>query len=305
MKKREVKNIAASVKQRLLTLSRECGEEFNLLLIRYGIERFLYRLSQSEHADSFVLKGASLFHFCADASHRPTRDIDLLSRGSSDPARLKEFFEQVAGLEMGDDGMTFDPSSIYTEPIRREEEYEGVRVHLKGRLGTARLSLQIDVGFGDAVTPRPRKRLLRGLLDFEPPQMRIYPWETVIAEKYQAMVDLGMTNSRMKDFFDLRHIAREFEFEGKILSKAIQATFRRRKTDLPEGCPLALTLKFTQDPAVGARWRAFLQRSKLRGPVPDLASVADEIWAFLRPVTEALLAQSSFEKAWNPGGPWR
>lgn len=305
MKKRQPKDVAASVKNRLLTLARESREEFNLLLIRYGIERFLYRLSQSEHADSFVLKGAILFHLWARAPHRPTRDVDLLSSGSSDLARMETVVREVCRQKVADDGLTFDPASVNAERIQEEEEYEGIRVHLDGRLGNARIRLQIDVGFGDAVTPRPVKRDLPCILDFDAPRLRIYPWETVVAEKFQAMVELGMTNSRMKDFFDLRYMAKEFEFGGSTLSKAIHATFERRKTDVPDGLPVALSKKFTEDATVQSRWTAFLRRSRLQANDLVLSRVADEIWAFLKPVTEALLAKSEFDKTWKPGGPWR
>ncbi len=302
---RQRKNVAASVKQRLLNLSRESGEEFNLVLIRYGIERMLYRLSQSAHADDFVLKGAMLFHLFADAAHRPTRDVDLLSRGEPDLDRFQSIFVALCKMDVEDDGLEFNARSVRAARIRDDAEYEGIRVQIVGRLETARITLQIDIGFGDAITPRPRKQVIPGLLDFPPPRLRIYPWETVVAEKYQAMVELGMTNSRMKDFFDLQHLANRFEFDGVKLSKAIQATFKRRNTDLPETIPIALTPKFTEDAAVRTKWTAFLRRSRLDDSAFQLKAIAEAIWRFLEPINSSLRSPACFDKKWQPGGPWR
>ncbi len=300
-----IKNVAASVRQRLLNLSRERVEEFNLLLIRYGIERFLYRLSQSADADGFVLKGAILFHLCGRASHRPTRDVDLLARGSADPVQAADLIRRVCLTDVEDDGMAFDPDSVRAERMREEEEYQGVRVRVAARLGTAQIDLQIDIGFGDAVTPRPTKKTLPCLLDFAPPRLRVCPWETVVAEKCQALVDLGMTNSRMKDFFDLRYMAREFAFDGKQLARAIEATFRRRHTELPSDRPPGLAARFAADDVVQDRWKAFLRRSRLEDAGLGLQETTDEIWGFLQPVTHAVKAGVAFAKRWEPGGPWR
>lgn len=189
--------------------------------------------------------------------------------------------------------------------IRDDAEYEGIRVHIAGRLGSARIQLQIDIGFGDAVTPRAQKRDIPCLLDFPAPCLRIYPWETVVAEKYQALVELGMANSRMKDFFDLRHLAKKFEFDGTTLAEAIQATFERRKTQLPEYIPVALTPVYTEDEVISSRWTAFLRRSRLEDTKLSLREVAEDIWRFLEPVTSSGRIESGFHQAWHPGGPWR
>lgn len=305
MTKGPIKDVPASIRQRLLNLARESGQEFNLLLIRYGIERFLYRLSQSQHADVFVLKGAILFHLWGGAPHRPTRDVDLLGRGAPDLDRMATVIREVCRQEVADDGLFFDEESVQAERIREDEEYLGIRIRLEGHLGTAHVPVQIDIGFGDAVNPRPRKRELPCLLDSAPPRLRIYPWETVVAEKYQALVELGMTNSRMKDFFDLRYMARQLEFEGGVLSVAIRSTFERRKTALPESLPVAMTPSFTQDPTTLARWVAFLRRSRLEDSDLDLQLVADEIWSFVGPITESILDDNTLDRKWRPGGPWR
>ena len=305
MNKRQPKDVSASVKARLLNLARESGEEFNLLLIRYGIERLLYRLSQSEYGDVFVLKGAILFQLWAKAPHRPTRDVDLMSSGPSDISRMEDIIRQVTLEDVADDGLSFDKSSVQAERIKEDQEYEGIRVHLEARLGTARIHLQIDIGFGDAITPRPRKRVVPCILDFAPPRLSVYPWETVVSEKYQALIELGMTNSRMKDLFDLQYMAREMEFDGASLSKAVRATFERRKTDLPTTLPVALSPKFTEDSTVRKRWSAFLHRSRLLESEFNLARTADEIWTFLKPVTDSLLSKGALDKKWEQGGPWQ
>ncbi len=305
MKKRQPKDVPASVKNRLLNLARESGEEFNLLLIRYSIERFLYRLSQSEYGGTFVLKGAILFHLWAKAPHRPTRNVDLMSSGPSDISRMEDIIRQVALEDVADDGLSFDESSVQAERLKEDQEYEGIRVHLGASLGTARIHLQIDIDFGDAITPRPRKRVVPCILDFASPRLSVYPWETVVSEKYQALIELGMTNSRMKDFFDLQYMAREMEFDGASLSKAIRATFDRRKTDLPTTLPVALSSKFTEDSTVRKRWSAFLRRSRLLESKFNLARTADEIWSFLKPVTDSLLSKVTLDKKWKQGGPWQ
>jgi len=297
------KNVSVSVKQRLLNLASERGDEFNLVLIRYGIERFLYRLSLSEHTDAFVLKGAMLFHLFGEATHRPTRDVDLLGSGTPDIGHMQDIFAGVCILDVEDDGLTFDEKSIRAHHIRDDAEYEGIRLHVVGNLEKAKISLQIDIGFGDAVTPSPRKRKIPCLLEFPAPRLLIYPWETVVAEKYQALVELGMANSRMKDFYDLQHMANKFEFDGLKLSKAIRATFERRNTELPKLIPSGLSPSFTTDETVGTRWSAFLRRSRLEDS--SIEQVAEEIWQFLEQVTSSLRTHSRFDKTWQPGGPWR
>jgi len=303
--KGDPKNIAASVKQRLLNLARNTGEEFNLVLIRYGIERFLYRLSQSEHANTFVLKGAMLFHLFAEAPHRPTRDVDLLGRGEPDVDRMRNIFASVCDVDVADDGLLFDANSVRAERIRDDAEYEGIRLQVLGHLQRARIPLQIDIGFGDAITPTPKKRDVPCLLNYPAPRLRIYPWETVVAEKYQALVELGMTNSRMKDFFDLDYMANSFEFDGLTLSKAIASTFNRRNTELPDATPTALTVKFTEDETVQSRWSAFLRRSRLKEDHVRLQHIAEAIWRFLQPVNSSLRSGARFDKTWQPQGPWR
>ena len=197
------KNISASVKARLQNVAAIRGEDFNLLLLRYGIERLLFRLSQSPHADRFLLKGAMLFVVWDEKTHRPTRDLDLLGFGSTDKAELIQVFAAVAAVPVVDDGIVFDPKSVQAADIREDDAYGGVRIRLLGKLGTAEVPVQIDVGAGDVVTPAPERATFPALLDFPAPQIRTYPVYTVVAEKFEAMVKLGIANTRMKDFHDI------------------------------------------------------------------------------------------------------
>ncbi len=242
MTKRNSKSMSISVKSRLLNLSRQQHEEFNLLLIRYGIERLLYRISRTDHRNSFVLKGAILFHLFTEAPHRATKDVDLLGVGSPDPARMESCFREIVKVPVIDDGLQFDADSVHATRIKEGRDYEGIRVSMLVHLGSARIQLHVDIGFGDAITPRPKKHRLPCILDFEKPEMAVYPWETVVAEKFQAVVAFGMTNSRMKDFYDLYFTAREMSFDGLVLSQAIRATFERRNTILPLQTPLLLLM---------------------------------------------------------------
>ena len=208
------RNLAASARQRLLNLSKTSGTDYNQLLIRYGIERLLYRLGGSGHADEFILKGAMLFALWEGSPHRPTQDVDLLGFGDRSLDRVSSVFRDLCALAVEDDGWTFDPATVEAEDIRTVDEYGGVRIHLTVMLGSARIRVQVDIGFGDAVTPPASIAAYPSLFGFPSPQLRVYPRETVVAEKVEAIVKLGLLNSRFKDYFDLRHLADHFEFDG-------------------------------------------------------------------------------------------
>lgn len=207
-------------------------------------------------------------------------------------------------LPVEDDGLTFLAETVHARPIREQQEYGGIRVLLQALLGTARLRVQADVGFGDVVTPSAQEANFPTLLDLSSPHLRIYPRETVVAEKFEAMVRLGITNTRMKDFYDLLILAREFAFDGRTLAAAISATFARRGTPIPESAPLALSDEFANDPRKQAEWHGFLTRSKLTLDTPTLPMVIEELGAFLLPLVETLAAHREFERHWLPGGPW-
>jgi predicted nucleotidyltransferase component of viral defense system len=211
---KEPKDVGASVRARLLGLARERKEDFQLVLTRYANERLLFRLAQSPHASRFVLKGAALFTVWTGEPHRATRDIDLLGFGDPSEEALRSLFAEVLALEVAEDGVQFDLGSMTVGPIREDQEYGGVRIVLGAQLTSAKVRLQIDVGFGDAITPDAVVVSLPALLDFPAPRLRAYPRETVVAEKTEAMVKLGLANSRMKDFYDLVILSRMFEFLG-------------------------------------------------------------------------------------------
>lgn len=301
---RRITNLAASVRQKLLNVSRERGEVFEYVLSRYGTERLLYRISQSKYANQFVLKGAMLFQLWSNQLHRPTQDLDLLGHGKSSPERMAKILAELCELKVDDDGLVFDPKSIAVEQIKEDDEYQGVRAKLTAYLENARIRLQVDVGFGDAINPPPQEIDYPTLLDQAAPRIRSYPKETVVAEKYQAMVMLGMANSRTKDFFDLWTLATQFEFEGDALTVAIHATFERRQTDIPTSAPLALTATFSEDGNKAKQWSAFLLRGNLQKQNLALSEVVELLHKFLMPPTRAIARKEEFKESWKPLGPW-
>ena len=298
------KNVAHSVRERLLNLSRQTGEDFQLLLTRYAVERFLFRLARSKHADAFILKGAMLFALWTGEMHRPTRDVDLLGFGDSGEERLREAFLDVCAVDGGPDGLAFDPASVVIEAIREDQEYDGQRAIIRVTLGQARIDLQVDVGFGDAVTPAAEEVQYPTLLEMESPKLRAYPRDTVVAEKLEAIVKLGLANSRMKDYFDLLILARTFDFKGQGLANAVAATFRRRRTEIPSKVPLGLSEAFATDDSKLKQWNAFLKRSELDTGDGGLRQVVNVLVEFLWPVLQAAKGNESFPRTWMAGGPW-
>ncbi len=289
---------AASLLARLLERAKQQGEDYSLLLNRFGLERLLARLARSRHADRFLLKGAMLFTLWYDQPHRPTRDADLLAYGSDDVADLLATFREIAAIEL-DDGIVFDTDSVRADPIREDTVYGGTRLRLIGRIGTTRCSLQVDVGFGDAVTPEPQRVAYPVLLPgFEAPRLRVYPVYTVIAEKYHAMVVLGAANSRMKDFHDIATIAQRTELDGATLATAIAATFARRGTALPETPPLALTSAFADEPSKQRQWGAFVSRNRLNERA--LSDVVGLLYLVLWPASQVAAAGSHATARWVP-----
>jgi len=271
--------IAASVHARLLAGAKERGEDFNLTLNRYAVERFLYRLSISPAREYYWLKGALLFDFWFDVPHRPTRDADFLGFGPVDARTLTATLREIC-IIAADDGMTFDPASINIEEIREDARYGGLRVRLLGRLGNARCSIQLDVAYGDAVTPGPEEIDYPTLLADQPaPRLRAYPRATVVAEKLEAIVSLGIANTRMKDYFDLRALAREKTLNTDLLASAIAATFARRQTPLPTSLPLGLSDEFAQDATKRTQWKAFLGKNRLE--VSTLDEMVTEVREFV------------------------
>lgn len=256
-------NMAASVRTRLLGIAKTQESDFNQVLVRFALERILYRLSQSEHARRFLLKGALLFTLWYDMPHRATRDADLLGFGASDLESVAQVFREIAAISVND-GIVFDPASVAAEEIRKEAGYGGVRVTIAGELAKARCKTQIDVGFGDAVTPGPVDSVYPVLLnDLPAPRLRVYPTYTVVAEKLHAIALLGMTNSRVKDYFDLSVLLERETLDADLLAQAIKATFERRGMAAPTELPVGLTDEFAHDTSRQALWQSFVKKNEL------------------------------------------
>lgn len=299
------RNMPHSVHNRLLALARSRGEELTPLLTRYALERLLYRLSLSPYREDFVLKGAMLFRIWTAQPHRPTRDLDLLGFGENSIERMMTVFRDLCASDVEDDGLRFDSDSVRCTVLKPDEEYEGVRVRLQSSLGKVPITLHVDVGFGDAVTPGPVEATYPTLLDQPVPRLRTYPRETVVAEKLEAMVKLGLTNSRMKDFYDLWMLSRLFAFDGHTLTAAIRATFDRRRTPIPDEAPLALSPAFAADAAKRAQWQGFVRRGRLIETPPDFRAVIAELRAFLEPPLRGAKGGLPFAEQWTPGVSWQ
>lgn len=283
-------NLAASVRARLLNVAKAQGVDFNQVLVRFALERILYRMSQSEHADRFLLKGALLFTLWYDMPHRATRDADLLGFGASDLASVAQTFRNIAGIAV-DDGIVFDPASVIAEEIRKDAGYAGARILIDAELARARCKTQIDIGFGDAVTPGPVDSTYPVLLaDLPAPRLRTYPVYTVIAEKLHAIALLGMVNSRMKDYLDLSVLLARETLDAATLAQAIAATFLRRGMKLPDVLPIGLSDEFAHDASRQSLWQVFLRKNGL-DPEP-LPAVVDRLRATLVPALNQAASSS-------------
>jgi predicted nucleotidyltransferase component of viral defense system len=298
-------NIAASVRQRLLNLSKASGVDYNQLLIRYAIERLLYRLSRSRHRENFVLKGAMLFVIWEGSPHRPTQDVDLLGFGDRSPDHIASVFRELCETAVEDDGIIFATKTVEAEEIRTTDEYGGVRVRFTASLGGAAIRVQADVGFGDAITPASPESNYPTLLPNQPaPHLRVYPRETVVAEKLEAIAKLGMLNTRFKDYYDLRYLAERFEFDGPVLVAAIAATFERRGTLLPTALPAGLSAAFATDQVKQTQWAAFRRRQPADQKLPDLPDVIAEINRFVESPLLAVGERQPFARKWNVALGW-
>jgi hypothetical protein len=304
VKSKTPKNIAASLRAKLLDRARERKEDFQFMLGRWVAERFLYRLGESDQREVFVLKGATLFLVWQGKLLRPTRDIDLLGYGSVQVRSVVESIRQICSIK-ADDGIVFDLAGVTGEEIREDADYGGVRVHVPATLDGAKTQLQVDVGFGDAVDPAPEETAFPVMLEMESPRIKTYPPEVVIAEKLQAMVHLGIANSRMKDFFDIWMLSRVQTFLMSRLGRAVEATFARRKTPLPSERPSALTGAFLNDKGKITQWKAFLSRMQLPKDLAELGDVGETVAGFLMPVIEAVRSGVGVEQEWPPKGPWK
>lgn len=296
-------DLGASVRQRLLNQARAQQRPFQELLQYYAMERFLYRLSRSSHAEKFILKGALLLTAWRAPLSRATMDIDLLGRTSNELEHIRVLFAQLCDVKSEPDGIEFDSKSVKVARIKEDADYEGVRVHFQAVLARARIPMQIDIGFGDVVNPGVVEIEYPALLEFSAPILGAYPKETVVAEKLEALTALAMLNSRMKDFFDLWALSRLFAFDGPILLKAIKATFDHRATAI-EARPVGLEDEFANDVTKSMQWTAFLRRSHLSSAPARLHETISTIREFARPPLSAAASGSAFDLNWRAGGPW-
>ncbi len=283
--------------------AKETNRPFQELLQYFAMERFLYRLARSRHACTFILKGALMFTAWGCRSSRPTKDIDLLGRMDNAVATVVAVIREVCGAAVESDGLVFDVGSVVGEVIKEDADYSGVRTTFLVTLQNARVTIQIDMGFGDVVTPAAVPTAYPVLLDFAAPQLLGYPRETVVAEKFEALTKLGLLNSRMKDFYDLWVLSRQFDFDGATLAVAIQKTFANRKTAV-RSRPTGLTSEFGGDASKQAQWLGFLKKTKLEGVPAALQTVIDELVPFLGPVAAAVESQLAFDRRWVARGPW-
>jgi hypothetical protein len=298
-------DLGASVTARLLNRAKQTGDDYQTLLTSYCLERFLYRLGASDRRDRFVLKGAMLLRLWSEHPYRATLDLDLLRRGDGAPKAIREDLQAILATPVPPDAVIFDGNGIQIEAIRVTDDYPGTRATLPARCGSARLNLQIDMGVGDSVWPAPTTCEYPTLLDLPAPSVLAYPRDAVVAEKLEAMLVLGVRNSRIKDFFDLYYLATNFEFDRATLREAVRRTFRRRAIPIPNDPPIGLTRAYWENPTRPAQIRAFTRRSKLA--MPD--GFADEcprlLDAFLSPVLDDLRGGCVGGGTWLPGGPWR
>jgi len=300
--KRAPTNLPASVHQLLLNKAHQRNRPFNELLQYYVMERSLYRLSKSPHAPRFVLKGALMFTAWKLESYRPTMDIDLLGDTANQVDSVVAIAKKVCAQPVEPDGLIFNPDTVKGARIAEEANYEGVRIRFQAGLGAARATLQLDIGFGDVIVPSPQPIEYPTILHFPAPRLRGYSKESLVAEKFESLLTLGILNSRMKNYFDLWTMSRQFDFDGQTLSMAIAKTFSNRGTRIVSK-PVGLTAKFADDPTKKAQWRGFIRKSRLKAP-QDLEEVVNVIASFLGPPSSALATTKPFIGKWKALGPW-
>ncbi len=296
--KREIKNKPASIRARLMNIARAEGVDFDALLLRYFQERFLYRLSISEFSDHLVLKGGLLLICLKIPRSRPTKDIDFLAEQvKNDPVELEYIFREIVEISC-DDGVKFNTSSITSERIKEDADYEGVRLKVDATLGQARKRLQMDVGFGDIIIPEAKLMDFPTLLEEKPPKLKVYSIESIISEKFEAMVKLAMVNSRMKDFYDVYSLSLSHNFQGNRLKKAIESTFQKRKTPLSDN-PLVFRPEFHKDKGRQKQWIAFLRKSRLSDVDQGFSEIMERITIFLRPIVISIKDRTRVDKSWD------
>ena len=284
-------------------MARQSGKPFQSLLIQYGLERFLYRLSQSSFKERFILKGGFLLVGMGIPQSRTTRDVDFLGLMNGDLDVVSMAIRQIGGLAIND-GLVYEFNNLNSEVISDRFDYPGLRLKFTACLGKARMPMQIDVGFGDAVIPAAIEMTFPTLLDMEPPVVRAYSTETIVAEKFEASLYLATLNSRMKDFYDIWMLSRAYCFQGLSLQEAITATCRRRKTALSSKTEI-FAKEFANLAGKQTQWAAFLKKSHFSDISENFSAIMEKLRTFLHPVIKAIEKDARFEKSWPPGGPWQ
>jgi len=302
---REVKNKAASVRARLMNIARAEKIDFDFLLLRYFQERFLYRLAISEFSDRFILKGGLLLICLKMPRSRPTKDIDFLAKEvKNDPVEIEHIFRSITAISCND-GVIFNSSSLISEQIKENADYEGIRIKIDATLDQARKKLQMDIGFGDVIIPRAILIEFPTLLDENPPKIRVYSMESIISEKFEAMVKLAMVNSRIKDFYDIYTLSVSYSFQSDRLKKAIESTFKRRKTFIPDNL-LVFRLEFHRDEEKQKQWSAFLRKSRLYDVNQGFNEIMERITSFLKPIVDSIGDKTREDKIWDAkAGCWK
>lgn len=303
--KKDIANLQASVRARLQNNAKETNRPFAEVLQYYGMERFLYRFSKSEYANKFVLKGALLFTVWQISERRTTRDIDFLARFDNRVENIETVVRSVCDLAVEPDGLIFDAKTVQGRKIKEDADYEGVWVKFIGFLDRSRIPIQIDFGFGDIVYPKTMTIDYPVILDFPKPHLKGYPIESVVSEKIEAMVKLGLLNSRMKDFFDIWLMMHQFDFNGVNLMGALKKTFNHRKTDIPKGRPLFAAEIYDEKSDRQTLWKAFLRKGDIKNAPEKLATIAKEIEGFLIKPLDAISKELEFRAEWKLSGPWK
>ena len=297
-----VTNMGHSARERLKNLAKSGGRDPAYLFQRYAFERFYWRIGKSDYAGRFILKGASLFSLWMGPMYRVTQDTDLESRLTPDHARIAAAFREIAAIPpSADDGVRYDMDSLTVEDIKKQDDYKGVRVKFNAYIERARIPLQFDIGFGDSVFPKPAFAEYPTLLGGEPPVLLVYPQYTVVAEKFGAMAERGMENSRLKDYFDVWALSGNFEFDFPLLETAISRTFGRKGIEIPRDWPIGLTNEFVSDPEKNRQWRAFLRKTKPAAMPGSLEEAVSAIRDFLMPV---LFPPKTRPAKWTPARGW-
>ncbi|MBN1274610.1 MAG: nucleotidyl transferase AbiEii/AbiGii toxin family protein [Candidatus Aminicenantes bacterium] len=302
--KKDIKNIKASVRARLQNKAKEENRPFSEVLQYYGMERFLYRVSQSKYADKFVLKGALMFMVWHMPERRTTLDIDFLSQYDNKIDSIEKMIRDICKINVVSDGLIFDSKNVKGQRIKENVDYEGVRVKFVGLLERSRIPMQIDIAFGDSIYPKPKMIEYPVILDFPKPKLKGYPAESIISEKFESVIKLGLLNSRMKDFYDIWLMMRQFDFNGSRLVGALKRTFKQRKTAFPQGKPLFAEEIYDDKSDRLPLWKAFLKKAEIKFAPKKLSVTAKAIEKFLFKPLVAINKDEKFNAKWKAPGPW-